>query len=338
MRSRRAKDLFFAGHPPAASRQPHPPVGHVEGVLRLQRSAGNAAVTALIQRQPAGAQPLELYELTLPEFVGVSRLQTAKLNNPSLKRTSDSSGPPVYAVQKALIRAGFPMPGSTKKNKVPPEQESPNDPGFADRTLDPDGIWGDETTATIQKFQRKKDLEPDARVGNKTLKALQEAAAGPTPIVPTPARTAGVESFTVRYSKDDLQDGKIRIDADAVFTQDATHDPTVAEFQQFVSSQGRTSASQFVFGNKDVHDDNYHRDPARIDQRSQTYSGNTYHMTDRAGISPLAKDEELDFRFTAEQRIVDLSRRGMVIARRGPHTVVVKGREPRRYEGAPRDL
>ncbi len=87
-----------------------------------------------------------------------------------------------------------------------------------------------------------------------------------------------------------------------------------------------------------MHDDRYHRDPARINDRSQTYAGNTYHMTDRAGFAKLAEDEVLDFRFTAEQRIVDLARNEMVIARRGPHTVVVKGRAPRRYEGAPLDL
>jgi len=316
-------------------------------VLRhLQRTAGNAAVVRLVQRQQQTAPgPLLQYDLTLPEFVGIPRLEQAKLDNPPLKRETDRTGPAVYAIQKALILSGLPMPRSTKRNEQPAAAESPNDPGFTDRSRDPDGIWGDETTNKLWQFQNQHHLSPDARVGNHTLKALQDAAATPVPqpILPASAKIAGVETFTVHYDRDDVQDGRVRIDVDAVFKDDATHDATKAEFQQFVSSRARS-----VRANGDVvdtparflamHDDGYHRDAARINDRSQTYARNTYHMTDRAGIVPLAQDELLDFRFTAEQRIVDLARNEMVIARRGPHTVVVKGREPRRYEGAPLDL
>jgi hypothetical protein len=140
-----------------------------------------------------------------------------------------------------------------------------------------------------------------------------------------------------------VQDGRVRIDVDAVFKDDATHDATKAEFQQFVSSRARSvraDGSVFDTGASflAMHDDSYHRDPARISDRSQTYAGNTYHMTDRAGFGKLEQDEVLDFRFTAQQRIVDLARNEMVIAQRGPHTVVVKGRPPCRYEGTPLDL
>jgi hypothetical protein len=153
---------------------------------------------------------------------------------------------------------------------------------------------------------------------------------------------ARVETFTVHYDKDDVQDGRVRIDVDAVFKDDATHDATKAEFQQLVSSRARSVRAGELFDTGAsllaMHDDDYHRDPARINNRSQTYAGNTYRMTDRPGIDGLAQDAVLDFRFTAEQRIVDLARNGIVIAQRGPHTVVVKGRAPRRYEGAPLDL
>jgi hypothetical protein len=315
-------------------------------LLRLQRTAGNAAVVRLLQRQQQTAPaPLLQYDLTLPEFVGIPRLEQAKLNNPPLKRETDRTGPAVYAIQKALILSGLPMPRSTKRNEQPATAESPNDPGFTDRSRDPDGVWGDETTNKLWQFQNQHHLSPDARVGNQTLKALQDAAATPVPqpILPAGTMIAGVETFTVHYDKDDVQDGRVRIDVDAVFKDDATHDATKAEFQQFVSSRARAvRANGDVFdtgaSSLAMHDDDYHRDPARINNRSQTYAGNTYHMTDRPGIDDLAQDAVLDFRFTAEQRIVDLARNGMVIAQRGPHTVVVKGRAPRRYEGAPLDL
>ena len=314
-------------------------------LLCLQRTAGNAAVVRLLQRQQqTEPAPLLQYDLTLPEFVGIPRLEQAKLNDPPLKRETDRTGPAVYAIQKALILSGLAMPRSTKRNEQP-AAESSNDPRFTDRSRDPDGVWGDETTNKLWQFQNEHHLSPDARVGNRTLKALQEAAATPVPqpILPTGTKIAGVETFSVHYDKDDEQDGRVRIDVDAVFKDDATHDATKAEFQQVVSSHARSvRADGRVFETEAsflaTHDDGYHRDPARINDRSQTYAGDTYHMTDRAGLVPLAQDEVLDFRFTAEQRIVDLARNEMVIAQRGPHTVVVKGRAPRRYEGAPLDL
>src|SRR5262249_8165770 len=60
-------------------------------VLRhLQRTAGNAAVVRLVQRQQQTAPgPLLQYDLTLPEFVGIPRLEQAKLDNPPLKRETD---------------------------------------------------------------------------------------------------------------------------------------------------------------------------------------------------------------------------------------------------------
>jgi Putative peptidoglycan binding domain len=311
----------------------------------MQRAAGNAAVAQLIQRQQTTPAPLLRYDLTLPEFVGIARLEEAKLNNPPLKRQTDRTGPAVYAIQKALILSGLSMPRSTKRNEVPPSRESFNDPAFTDRSRDPDGVWGDETTNKLWQFQQKHKLSPDARVGNRTLKALQDAAAAPVPqpILPAGTKIAGVEKFTVHYDRDDRMDGRVRIDVDAVFKDDATHDPTKAEFQQFISLRERVVDAKGMVTESPpqalmMHDDGYHRDPARINKNEQTYDGNTFHMTDRAGLSPIFKDDTVDMRITTEQRIVDLARNEMVIARRGPHTVVVKGRAPRRYEGAPLDL
>jgi peptidoglycan hydrolase-like protein with peptidoglycan-binding domain len=318
--------------------------GAAGGLLQLQRAAGNAAVAALVQRQQQ-PEPLEIYELTLPEFVGNARLEQAKLNDPPVKRRTDRTGPAVYAIQKALILAGHRMPRSTKRNEQAPALESPNDPSFTDRAADPDGIWGDETDEHVWQFQREHDLSPDARVGNKTLKALQEAAATPVPqpILPAGTKVAGVDSFSVKYDKDPVQDGRIRIDVAATFTDDATHSSTVAEYQQFVSSRARIrkpdgTVIETPASLRDKHDDGWHRDADRVNNRPQTFAGNSYTTFDVAGFAPLADDEVLDFRFTAEHLIVDLARNSMVIDRRGPHTVVVKGRAPRRYQGAPLEL
>lgn len=324
------------------------PTSLAGAVSRLQRQAGNRAVSRLLQRQqlcstPPG--PLETYELTLPEFSGNARVEQAKLNAPVLKRQTDTTGPAVYAIQKALILAGHRMPRSTKANDVAASLESPNDPTFTDRARDPDGRWGDETDGVLQQFQRDHALCPDARVGNKTLKALQDAATTPVPvpILPTGTRIAGVESFSVTYSRDPAQDGRIRIDVTATFKDDQDHDPAAAEYQQFVSSRATSrlpdgGVSQTPTTLLPVHDDGWHRDPGRINNRPQTYSGNTFSTFDVAGFNPIAPDEVLDFRFTAEQRIVDLARNGRIVARRGPHTVVVKGRAPRRYTGLPLEL
>ncbi len=133
-------------------------------LLRLQRTAGNAAVVRLLQRQPQTAPaPLLQYDLTLPDFVGIPRLEQAKLNDPPLKRETDRTGPAVYAIQKALILSGLPMPRSTRRNEKTAEAESPNDPGFTDRSRDPDGVWGDETTNKLWQFQNEHHLSPDAR-------------------------------------------------------------------------------------------------------------------------------------------------------------------------------
>lgn len=117
----------------------------------------------------------------------------------------------------------------------------------------------------------------------------------------------------------------------------------MAEYQQFVSSRARIrkpdgTVIETPASRKDRHDDGWHRDPARVNDRPQTFSGTSYRTFDVAGFAPLDDDEELDFRFTAEHLIVDLARNQMVVARRGPHTVVVKGRKPRRYQGAPQEL
>jgi peptidoglycan hydrolase-like protein with peptidoglycan-binding domain len=307
-------------------------------LLSLQRTVGNAAVGALLQRQ--GAAPVTAPPtLTLPEFVGMGRLETAAHNDPPLRRDRDPRGAAVYAVQKVLIKNGFSMPGSTRpKAPSPKGPVNTDDAAFTDLSKDPDGIFGQETVDVITAFQTKHQLFfKDGRVGPETLTKMEEVTPRtPQKIGPAGTKVAGVESFTVKYDRDAVP-GRVAVQIDAAFKDDATHDPDKAEVQQFVSSRARTikpdGAVGINTGERPFHDDNYHRGS----DRRQTYSGATFTALDQAGFSVLDADENLDFRFTAEQRVVDLVT-GNILASRGPHTVTVTGRPPCKYKGAPLEL
>jgi peptidoglycan hydrolase-like protein with peptidoglycan-binding domain len=327
-------------HPATAARPPSRSHRPTAVLLSLQRTIGNAAVSALLQRQAAPPE-FPPPTLSLPDFVGLGRLETAARNDPPVRRDRDPRGPAVYAIQKVLIKNGIDMPGSTRpKAKPPPGPVNLGDAAFTDLSKDPDGIFGQETFNAVTAFQTKHQLHfKDGRVGPETLTKMEEV----TPRVPQKinppgagGKVAGVESFTVKYDKDTVP-GRVAIQMDATFKDDATHDPAKAEVQQFVSSRARTVKPDGKVtadtGERPFHDDNYHRGS----DRKQTYSGATFTALDQAGFSSLSADENLDFRFTAEQRVVDLES-GNILASRGPHTVTVKGPPPCTYKGAPLEL
>jgi len=118
------------------------------GLLFLQRSAGNAAVAALlggrrsaaasvVQRQPQADPPA----LTSPLLAGSPRLQLAYHNKPTVKHHEKGDG--VKALQLALVQVGFgnlltrTMKGGT-----------------------PDGDYGDETLTAVRAFQTKHGVRP----------------------------------------------------------------------------------------------------------------------------------------------------------------------------------
>jgi len=161
------------------------------GLLFLQRSAGNAAVAALlggqrsavppgVQRQPQADPPA----LTSPLLAGSPRLQLAYHNQPTVKHHERSDG--VKALQLALVQVGFgqlltrTMKGGT-----------------------PDGDYGDETLTAVRAFQTKHGVRPigGQEAGHKTLLALDRAlGAGPAPApsqdgqsATVPAKVQGVQ-------------------------------------------------------------------------------------------------------------------------------------------------
>jgi peptidoglycan hydrolase-like protein with peptidoglycan-binding domain len=96
-------------------------------------------------------------------FRGDQRLQAAANNSPPLRQGERSNA--VSKLQQALIDLGYPMPITTKQG-----------------TQSPDGIYGNETTITVRKFQRKYGLKADGIAGRATLSKLDQLSSAPVPL------------------------------------------------------------------------------------------------------------------------------------------------------------
>ena len=167
------------------------------------------------------------------------------------------------------------------------------------------------------------------------------APVAPTPAAPAKAKTAGVDSFEVKWSKHagaGAADAKLRLDYTAKFTNDADHDPALAEFRQNAMTTWDITAGPNK-GRKGttapLHDDHYSR---ADDLAGHAITDVDFYSNDNPGYDDLDKDDVLDYSFTAEEMIIDTSLANKVIARRGPHTANVKGKHPRTYTGIPATL
>lgn len=165
--------------------------------------------------------------------------------------------------------------------------------------------------------------------------------AKPAPPPPPKAKTAGVDSFEVKWSKHagaGAANAKLRLDYTAKFKKDAAHDPALAEFRQSVMSTWDITAGPHK-GRKGttapMHDDNYSR---ADDLAGHSIADVDFYSNDNPGYDDLDKDDVIDYSFTAEQTIIDTSQANKVIAKRGPHTATVKGKHPRTYSGIPTTL
>jgi peptidoglycan hydrolase-like protein with peptidoglycan-binding domain len=144
-RSARAK-------PEEAPPEPAP----ADTVLRLQRSAGNVATRAAIQRAPLTAAE-KAQNLKSSRYAGDPVLEAAYDNSPPLR--IGMKGEAIGKVQAGLVDAGYQMPISMA-------------------TGSPDGIFGKETDATVRQFQADNGLKADGLVGRMTMGRLDELGGG----------------------------------------------------------------------------------------------------------------------------------------------------------------
>lgn len=91
--------------------------------------------------------------LTLSRFTNVEQFSRAAANNPPLSFGSRGDG--VQAMQIAFVELGFAMPRSTGNGSALP-----------------DGIFGSETKAVVEAFQRANGLKVDGYAGTHTLEKL----------------------------------------------------------------------------------------------------------------------------------------------------------------------
>jgi peptidoglycan hydrolase-like protein with peptidoglycan-binding domain len=144
----------------------------VTDVTDLQAAVGNGAVAAIVarSRERLDSGSLQRSEttdvaepaaLTSPRFADSERLQNAFRNRPPVVR--GERGDAVARIQQALLDDGIPLPVSTR------------------RTGRPDGIFGPETEAAVQVFQRSRGINDDGRVGHDTLTELGKVGTGPAP-------------------------------------------------------------------------------------------------------------------------------------------------------------
>lgn len=97
--------------------------------------------------------------LTSPRFKDNDELR--KVDSGQLLLKKGSKGRHVHLVQMALIDLGFPMPASTVSS-----------------SFSPDGDFGNETDATVRKFQKSAGLSDDGVIGPKTMAELDRRIGG----------------------------------------------------------------------------------------------------------------------------------------------------------------
>jgi len=109
--------------------------------------------------------------LTSPRFRWNTRLSQAEQNNPPMRRGERSHA--CRLIQQSMIDLGIdPMTTTIKKYGSP------------------DGIYGNETKATVKKYQMSKSLTSDGVTGRNTMRALDTDLPGAGPnLPPLPARS-----------------------------------------------------------------------------------------------------------------------------------------------------
>lgn len=159
----------------------------------------------------------------------------------------------------------------------------------------------------------------------------------------SPKKRAGLHYFRVHWLKNSTAGPtkpRIRLEYFAKFKKDRKHDPALADFRQSVKTtwkitDGPNKGQKLSTGR--MKDDGYTR---AKDRANNTRKDVLFYSNDFPGMaySGLKKNDVIDYRFTAKQMIIDTSRNNKVIAKRGPHTAIIKGKAPRTYLGIPKRL
>jgi hypothetical protein len=181
------------------------------------------------------------------------------------------------------------------------------------------------------------DGAAETRIGMIAEKNGPDAGAPPA-APPVKVKKAGVDTFTVDWSKNAASSptkASFRLDYKALFKKDVDYDPAVAEFRQNAMTSYEVTDGPHK-GDKGstapLHDDNYSR---ADDTAGHTLDDVDFVSNDNPNISPLDKDDVVTYSFTAEQMIIDTADGNKVIAKRGPHTATVTGKDPRAFAGVP---
>jgi hypothetical protein len=211
--------------------------------------------------------------------------------------------------------------------------------------------------AVLRMLSRLGDRrDPDLSIREKAVHDNQEGDAGlvdeqtppPTsgggkpPVIPAaPARTAGIEYFTVTWQKHPMagpNNARFHLHFLAKFRDDSVYDPKCAEFRQNVMAVYECTAGTHKGDKADtspMHDDHYSRND---DLKARPITSVDFESQDNPGVRKghTEFDDVITFSFTAEQMIIDTCQTpNKVIAHIGPHTGVITGSHPRDYANVP---
>jgi hypothetical protein len=161
-------------------------------------------------------------------------------------------------------------------------------------------------------------------------------------------KKCGVKSFVVNWSKGPDADAThpyLRLDISIKFKKDDDYDPACCEYKQNVMTIAKITDGPnkgFSQDTSPMHDDNYSRDD---NHGAKDRSLDTFTTDDNPGwMAPLKMDADsvLDYAFTAEQIVYapgsECCEKNDEVAKRGPHTGTIKGKDPRTYGGVPKKL
>jgi len=161
-------------------------------------------------------------------------------------------------------------------------------------------------------------------------------------------KCCGVKSFVVKWDKPNgFYKGQMtKIDVNIEFEKNDDFDPVCCEYCQNVKSEwevtdgpqkGQKGTGKMT---DDWKDDNYSRKDDL--DGNKNLSDPNFYTNDRPGLQGLSNTSVVNYTFSAEQMVKEICpepcKTGSIVAKRGPHTVTVTGKDPRTFTGVPETL